>query len=53
VTDLQARKATVECAVYSGDVKTAEGKVLAVRFSLDKSLGAGDKTEPPREHQVS
>src|SRR6476620_3521765 len=30
VTDLQARKATVQCSVYSGDVKTAEGKVLAV-----------------------
>jgi acyl-coenzyme A thioesterase PaaI-like protein len=41
VTDLQPRKATVECAVYSGDVKTAEGKVLAVRFSQDKSVGAG------------
>jgi acyl-coenzyme A thioesterase PaaI-like protein len=40
VTDLQERKATVECSVYSGDVKTAEGKVLAVRFAQDKSLGA-------------
>jgi acyl-coenzyme A thioesterase PaaI-like protein len=40
VTDLGERKATVECSVYSGDVKTAEGKVLAVRFAQDKSLGA-------------
>ncbi len=40
VTDMQARKSTVACSVYSGDKVTAEATVLAVRFSLDKSLGA-------------
>jgi acyl-coenzyme A thioesterase PaaI-like protein len=40
VTDLQPRKATVQCEVYSGETKTAEGTVLAVRFSMDKSIGA-------------
>jgi len=40
VTDLQPRKATVHCAVYSGAAMTAEGEVLAVRFNLDKALGA-------------
>jgi acyl-coenzyme A thioesterase PaaI-like protein len=40
VTELQERKALVTCALYSGEVKTAEGDVLAVRFKMDKSLGA-------------
>ena len=40
VTELHPRKARVHCDVYSGDQKTAEGDVLAVRFSMDKSLGA-------------
>lgn len=40
VTELAGKKALVECALYSGDEKTAEGSVVAVRFSQDKSLGA-------------
>jgi acyl-coenzyme A thioesterase PaaI-like protein len=40
VTDLQARKAMVTCDVYAGGTKTAEGTVVAVRFNMDKSLGA-------------
>lgn len=40
VTELQPRKAVVACALYSGETKTAEGDVLAVRFHMDKSLGA-------------
>ena len=40
VTELHPKKATVECAFYSGEVKTAEGSVTAVRFNMDKSLGA-------------
>ncbi len=46
VTDLQPRKALVSCAVYSGDIQTAAGEVTAVRFNLDKSLGA-DSTHLP------
>ncbi|MGA7733338.1 MAG: PaaI family thioesterase [Chloroflexia bacterium] len=41
VVDLHPRKALVVCDFYSGDTKTAEGKVTAVRFSMDKALGAG------------
>lgn len=41
VTELGAKKALVSCAVYSGDVKTAEGEIVAVRFGMDKSLGVG------------
>jgi len=40
VTELHPRKAMVHCDLYSGDEKTAEGDVLAVRFNMDKSLGA-------------
>jgi acyl-coenzyme A thioesterase PaaI-like protein len=40
VTELHPRKAVVHCDLYSGENKTAEGDVLAVRFSMDKSLGA-------------
>jgi acyl-coenzyme A thioesterase PaaI-like protein len=40
VTELHARKAVVHCDLYSGESKTAEGDVLAVRFNMDKSLGA-------------
>lgn len=40
VTELQERKAFVTCALYSGEVKSAEGDVVAVRFQMDKSLGA-------------
>ena len=41
VVELHPRKALVVCDFYSGDTKTAEGKVTAVRFSMDKALGAG------------
>jgi acyl-coenzyme A thioesterase PaaI-like protein len=34
------RKATVYCAVYSGELKTAEARVIAVRIAADKSVGA-------------
>jgi len=42
VTELHSKKALVTCAFYSGDDLTAEGSVVAVRFSMDKSLGAGE-----------
>lgn len=41
VTELQPRKALVTCSLYSGDVESACGDVVAVRFNMDKSLGAG------------
>jgi len=41
VEELYPKRARVLCAVYSGDKKTAEGDVMAVRFRMDKSLGAG------------
>ncbi|MEO8286492.1 MAG: PaaI family thioesterase [Chloroflexota bacterium] len=40
VVELHAKKALVKCSVFSGDKETATGEVLAVRFSMDKSLGA-------------
>lgn len=40
VTELHPRKALVECSAYSGDEQTAEGSVVAVRFNMDKSVGA-------------
>ena len=39
-TELHARKARVTSTVHAGDLVTAEGTVLAVRFDQDKSLGA-------------
>ena len=41
VTELQPRKALVACSLYSGDEETARGEVTAVRFGVDKALGAG------------
>jgi acyl-coenzyme A thioesterase PaaI-like protein len=40
VTELGERKALVHCDFFSGDGKTAEGDVVAVRFMMDKALGA-------------
>ena len=40
VTELHPRKALVTSTVHAGDLVTAEGTVLAVRFAQDKSLGA-------------
>lgn len=40
VAELHPRKAIVECDFYSGDTKTAEGRVTAVLFNMDKALGA-------------
>jgi acyl-coenzyme A thioesterase PaaI-like protein len=40
VTELQPRKALVECGLYSGETRCAEGAVTAVRFTMDKALGA-------------
>ena len=40
VTELRPKRALVTCSFYSGDVQSAEGQVVAVRFSLDKSVGA-------------
>lgn len=40
VTELQPRKALVECSLYSGDEETARGEVTAVRFNMDKARGA-------------
>ena len=47
VTELHPKKAIVECDFYSGDVKSAEGLVTAVRFNMDKSLGANPDTVEP------
>ena len=41
VTELHPRKALVTSTVHAGDLVTAEGTVLAVRFAQDKSVGAG------------
>lgn len=41
VTELQSRKALVACSLFSGDVESAGGEVVAVRFNMDKSVGAG------------
>ena len=41
VVEAQGKKALVSCEVYSGETKTAEGDVTAVRFSMDKSVGVG------------
>ncbi len=41
VTELYPKKAIVECDFFSGETKTAEGRVTAVRFAMDKALGAG------------
>jgi hypothetical protein len=43
VTELHPKKALVSCSFFSGDVLTAEGKVVAVRFNMDKSLGAENR----------
>lgn len=40
ITELHPKKALVTCLAYSGDVQVAEGQVVAVRFHMDKSLGA-------------
>jgi acyl-coenzyme A thioesterase PaaI-like protein len=40
VTELHPKKALVTCELFSGDVQTAQGNVVAVRFDMDKSLGA-------------
>jgi acyl-coenzyme A thioesterase PaaI-like protein len=40
VTELHPKKALVHCSFYSGEKRTAEGEVMAVRFSMDKSLGS-------------
>ena len=40
VTELHPKKAIIECDFYSGGIKSAEGLVTAVRFNMDKSLGA-------------
>ncbi|HUP26994.1 MAG TPA: PaaI family thioesterase [Chloroflexia bacterium] len=47
VTELHPKKSLVECALFSGDTKSAEGSVTAVRFSMDKSLGANPGTVEP------
>ena len=44
VTEMQGRRATVQCDLYSGDDKTAEATVQAFRFALDKALGANEPT---------
>ncbi|MEO6458326.1 MAG: PaaI family thioesterase [Chloroflexia bacterium] len=47
VTELHPKKALVECEFYSGEVKSAEGSVIAVRFNMDKSLGANPSDVEP------
>lgn len=39
--ELFPRKAIVVCDLYSGETKCVEGRVTAVRFAMDKALGAG------------
>ncbi len=41
VIEMEGKRATVQCDLYSGDDKTAEATVIAFRFGLDKALGAG------------
>jgi acyl-coenzyme A thioesterase PaaI-like protein len=40
VTELKPRKAIVACRAYSGEELVAEATVTAVRFEMDKSIGA-------------
>lgn len=40
ITEKGPRRSTVQCDLYAGDTQTAEGTVTAVRFELDKSVGA-------------
>ncbi len=40
VESITPRKATVRCAVYAGDIKTVEARVIAIRVAADKSVGA-------------
>lgn len=40
VEEFAGRKAKVFCALYAGDKKTVEARVLAVRIAEDKSVGA-------------
>lgn len=51
VTDLQSRKAAVECSLLSGGEVAAEGTVLAVRFNMDKALGASELAAQGRGHE--
>jgi acyl-coenzyme A thioesterase PaaI-like protein len=41
VTEMEGKRATVHCDLYSGEEKTAETTVVAFRFAMDKALGAG------------
>jgi len=41
MTELYPRKAIIVCELFSGDTKCVEGRVTAVRFAMDKALGAG------------
>ena len=41
MTELYPKKAIVVCDLYSGETKCVEGRVTAVRFAMDKALGAG------------
>lgn len=40
VIEMEGKKARVTCEVYSGEEKTVEGTVTALRFNMDKSIGA-------------
>jgi len=42
--EISARKAIVACAVFSGELKTAEAQVVAVRIAADKAHGAHHPT---------
>jgi acyl-coenzyme A thioesterase PaaI-like protein len=39
IEEIAGRKAKITCAVYAGEVKTAEARVLAIRVLTDKSAG--------------
>jgi acyl-coenzyme A thioesterase PaaI-like protein len=41
VTEMEGKRATVHCDLYSGEERTAEATVTAFRFAMDKALGAG------------
>jgi acyl-coenzyme A thioesterase PaaI-like protein len=38
--EISGRKAKVYCAIFAGEKKTVEARVLAIRIAEDKSLGA-------------
>ncbi len=44
VLEVSTRKATIICGVYSGELKTVEAQVVAVRIADDKAHGVHHQT---------